>query len=72
MIALPWLILDITNSSTTTALVTMSSYIPTLIFGRQYINQWATGYAEMFAEISIEALPKFEATDGSLGESPTV
>lgn len=33
MIALPWLILDITNSSTTTALVTMSSYLPTLIFG---------------------------------------
>ena len=33
MIALPWLILDITNSSTTTALVTMSSYLPTLVFG---------------------------------------
>ena len=33
MIALPWLILDITNSSSTTALVTMSSYLPTLIFG---------------------------------------
>ena len=33
MIALPWLILDITNSSTTTALITMSSYLPTLIFG---------------------------------------
>ena len=33
MIALPWLILDFTGSKTSTALVTASTYLPTLIFG---------------------------------------
>ncbi len=33
MIALPWLILDYTGSKTSTALVTASTYLPTLIFG---------------------------------------
>lgn len=33
MLALPWLILDITGSKTETALVTTSVYLPTLIFG---------------------------------------
>ena len=33
MMALPWLILDITGSKSNTALVTASVYLPTLIFG---------------------------------------
>ena len=33
MMALPWLILDITGSKTSTALVAASVYLPTLIFG---------------------------------------
>ena len=33
MMALPWLILDITGSKSSTALVTASVYLPTLIFG---------------------------------------
>ena len=33
MVALPWLILDLTDSKIMTAIVSMSAYLPILIFG---------------------------------------
>ena len=52
MIALPWLLLDLTGSKSLTSLVTISAYLPAVLFGLiagvvvdRYNRKWIMIYA---------------------------
>ena len=64
MIALPWLILDITNSTSTTSLVTMSAYLPSLLFGLisggivdRYSRKMVMIYSDILRAITVILIP---------------
>ncbi len=64
MIALPWLILDITESTSTTSLVTMSAYLPSLLFGLiaggivdRYSRKIVMIYCDLFRAVTVIIIP---------------
>ncbi len=60
MIALPWLMLDITGSKSLTALVSMSAYLPAVIFGLtagvvvdRYNRKWIMIYSDILRTLLV-------------------
>ncbi len=64
MIALPWLMLDITGSKSLTALVSMSAYLPAVIFGLtagvvvdRYNRKWIMIYSDILRALLVAVIP---------------
>lgn len=64
MIALPWLMLDITGSKSLTALVSMSAYLPAVLFGLtagvvvdRYNRKWIMIYSDIFRVLLVTVIP---------------
>ena len=64
MIALPWLMLDITGSKSLTALVSMSAYLPAVLFGLfagvvvdRYNRKWIMIYSDILRALLVAVIP---------------
>ena len=64
MIALPWLMLDITGSKSLTSLVSMSAYIPAVLFGLfagvvvdRYNRKWIMIYSDILRALLVAVIP---------------
>ena len=64
MIALPWLMLDITGSKSLTSLVSMSAYLPAVLFGLfagvvvdRYNRKWIMIYSDILRALLVAVIP---------------
>ena len=64
MIALPWLMLDITGSKSLTSLVSMSAYLPAVLFGLfagvvvdRYNRKWIMIYSDILRALLVGVIP---------------
>ena len=64
MIALPWLMLDITGSKSLTSLVSMSAYLPAVLFGLfagvlvdRYNRKWIMIYSDILRALLVAIIP---------------
>ncbi|HCI15194.1 MAG TPA: MFS transporter [Candidatus Marinimicrobia bacterium] len=64
MIALPWLMLDITGSKSLTSLVSMSAYLPAVLFGLfagvvvdRYNRKWIMIYSDTLRALLVAVIP---------------
>jgi len=64
MIALPWLMLDITGSKSLTSLVSMSAYLPAVLFGLfagvvvdRYNRKWIMIYSDTLRALLVSVIP---------------
>ena len=64
MIALPWLLLDLTGSKSLTSLVTISAYLPAVLFGLiagvvadRYNRKWVMIYSDIARTVLVAIIP---------------
>ena len=64
MIALPWLMLDMTGSKSMTSLVTASAYLPAVLFGLtagvivdRYNRKWIMIYSDIVRALIVVVIP---------------